>query len=96
MKYFILFNPLAGGGCCKSRLDGLSIDTVEEKVFYDVVEKGYENLPSMLDIDDKIVICGGDGTVNRFINGIARCGGSRCGCSRYQERYPLFCGGKRQ
>lgn len=72
MKYYILFNPLAGSGSCKSRLDSLKIVDNGEKVFYDVTgEGGYQKLLSDLEKDDKIVICGGDGTINRFINGIA-------------------------
>lgn len=72
MKYYILFNPLAGSGSCESRLDSLKIEENGKKVFYDVTSAGgYEKLLSDLEQDDKIVICGGDGTVNRFINGIS-------------------------
>ena len=71
MKYYILFNPLAGMGSSSGRLDSLKIEENGEKVFYDITnDGGYEKLLSDLGTDDKIVICGGDGTVNRFINGI--------------------------
>lgn len=70
MKYYILFNPLAGAGTMCAKLDTLKISG--EQVFYDVTtDGGYKKLLSELENDDKIVICGGDGTLNRFINGIA-------------------------
>ena len=71
MKYYILFNPLAGVGSRQNRLDFLKIEEENEKVFYDVTsDGGYEKLLADLEDGDKIVICGGDGTINRFINGI--------------------------
>lgn len=69
MKYYILFNPLAGSGSCKSKMDALTIDG-SDCVYYDVTDGGYGELLKELDTDDKIVICGGDGTINRFLSGI--------------------------
>lgn len=71
MKNYILFNPLAGNGSCKQKTDALIVDENGEKVYYDItVADSYQTLFSKLDKDDKIIVCGGDGTLNRFINGI--------------------------
>ena len=55
MKYYILFNPLAGSGSCKSKMDALTIDG-SDCVYYDVTDGGYGELLKELDTDDKIVI----------------------------------------
>ena len=71
MKNYILFNPLAGNGSCKQKIETLVIDKSGDNVYYDVTSDGsYEKLLSRLEKEDKIIICGGDGTLNRFINGI--------------------------
>lgn len=71
MKYYILFNPLAGSGNSQNQLDSLRIEEGGQKVIYDVTsDEGCEKLLSNLEENDKIVICGGDGTLNRFVNGI--------------------------
>jgi len=72
MKNYILFNPLAGNGSCKRKTDALIIDKEAENIYYDITAEGaYENLFSQLHKDDKIIICGGDGTLNRFVNEIS-------------------------
>ncbi len=70
MKYYILYNPLAGCGSCKEKLDALELESGGEKVFWDLTAKSYDELFALLKAEDKLVICGGDGTVNRFLNGI--------------------------
>jgi len=71
MKYYILFNPLSGNGSCENRMETLFVDKDCEKVYCDTTGKeGYVNLLSGLDIEDKIILCGGDGTLNRFINDV--------------------------
>ncbi len=69
MKYHILYNPLAGYGshdeklsALKSHLDG------EINEHYMTEIKDWDSFISSLDADDKIVISGGDGTLNKFIN----------------------------
>ena len=70
MKYYILYNPLAGHGATNEKLSTL------EKYFPDgeLVEcnvtdvGGYTELLSGIDPEDKIVVSGGDGTLNNFIN----------------------------
>ncbi len=69
MKHYILYNPLAGHGSQREKLDKLESFISGEFVECDLT-KGYDNLWDSLDPEDKIVISGGDGTLNRFINEI--------------------------
>ena len=70
--YYILFNPKASGnkGTQKAKeLEGILKDA--ELVFRSVLEiDNYKNFIASLTEDDKIVVVGGDGTLNRFINDI--------------------------
>ncbi len=65
-KYHVLFNALAGRGddsykSLSEKLDG--------KIFYhNVLEVDYNQLIPSLGEDDVIIICGGDGSINKFIN----------------------------
>ena len=71
MKYYILYNPLAGSGTCEQKIEKIRLCKDCETVCYDVTaENAYADLAAILEKDDKIVICGGDGTLNRFVNGI--------------------------
>lgn len=70
MKYYFLFNPLAG----KGKAQGLfsSQDASDEEVICaDMTEiEDYKEFFSGVGDDDIIIVCGGDGTLNRFINNI--------------------------
>ena len=69
MKYYILYNPLAGHGDLDEKLAALKHDLNGECVECDVT-KGYDGIIASLGADDKIVISGGDGTINKFINAV--------------------------
>lgn len=72
MKYHILFNPISGNESCEKQMESLAIDKSAETVYYNVLDgDGYKNLFSNISAKDKIIICGGDGTLNRFVNKIA-------------------------
>ena len=68
-KKYVLYNPHACSGrgedhakALKKRLDG-------EIVFTDITSIGtYEEFFSKMSEDDTLILCGGDGTLNRFIN----------------------------
>ena len=70
--YHILYNPYASGGKGEEKAKKLS-DLLDRNYvsYYDMTKiedlQGYIN---SLDKDEKIVICGGDGTLNRFINSV--------------------------
>lgn len=69
MKYHFLFNPLAGKG--KAENYALGLDTAEPSstVCQDLTKiDNFADFLATLDSDDKIIICGGDGTLNGFIN----------------------------
>ena len=71
MKYYILFNPLSGNESCEKQMESLAIDTTAKTVYYNILENdGYKNLFLNVSPQDRIIICGGDGTLNRFVNEI--------------------------
>lgn len=65
-KYYVLYNPLAGNGTCEEHTKNL---THENAVMCDMTKiRNYVDFLSGLEDDDQLVICGGDGTLNRFVN----------------------------
>lgn len=71
MKNYIFFNPLSGDGSCEAKIKAAMSDKAGQKVYFDVTAQN--NLKAVLaDIasEDKIIICGGDGTLNRFVNSL--------------------------
>lgn len=68
--YQVLYNPLSGNGNGKeSAMKIKSLVGNEEVTFVDVTALGsYSDFMASLGPDDKPVITGGDGTINRFIN----------------------------
>ena len=71
MKYYFLFNPLAGKG--RAEQFALEIDSENPNATkcYDMTKiDSFPDFFSKLESEDKLVICGGDGTLNGFINKI--------------------------
>lgn len=66
-KAYVFYNPLAGSGSCGDNVRGLESLISDETVFCDMTE-GYDRVISELLDDDYIIVCGGDGTLNRFVN----------------------------
>ncbi len=69
MKSHILYNPLAGHGISTDYLNTLKNTVDGEAVLEDLTS--IESLSSHLmgiPEEDKIIICGGDGTLNQFVN----------------------------
>ncbi len=71
MKYHVLYNPLAGNDTCEEKTkkfaDALQGGEIE---FYDVTKTDYKKLLPTLAAGDKLVISGGDGTLNKFVNSV--------------------------
>ncbi|MBQ0110646.1 MAG: diacylglycerol kinase family protein [Oscillospiraceae bacterium] len=67
-KYVALYNPYAlsnsGADCAKKLLEFYDEQQIE---FVDITAVKYDDLFSALS-DSTLIICGGDGTLNRFIN----------------------------
>ena len=71
MIHYILYNPLAGHGDCKAKLEKLKSFLSGKCVDCDVTKiQNFDDFISGLEPDDDIVISGGDGTVNRFVNAV--------------------------
>ena len=68
MKY-VLYNPLSGDGNGKEIASKLDVLYGEDMTLVDVTEISDLSAYSLaLGEDDTIVICGGDGTINKFVN----------------------------
>ena len=68
-KAYILYNPLAGGGKIKNDLDVFEIVIPDEVCYIDLTElEALGRVLQALEEDDYLILCGGDGTLNRFAN----------------------------
>lgn len=72
-NYTILYNPHAGNGRGKENAQELrQILPGDKLAFYDMTQiPAYQEFFSDLPQDTQVVICGGDGTLNRFLNDTA-------------------------
>lgn len=69
MKYHILHNPYAGHGTHEEKLAHLNDLYGENTTIINITEiESYQAFADTLEADDVIILCGGDGTINRFIN----------------------------
>lgn len=68
MKY-VLFNPYSGNGRSKEKAEELKAGSNEEMTVIDMTEIcSYADFFETVTEADSVVLCGGDGTLNRFIN----------------------------
>lgn len=66
---YALFNPLAGNQTCEEQSKKLcGIYGNDELKFQSMADVKYAEFFSSLGGGDKVIICGGDGTLNRFVN----------------------------
>ncbi len=69
MTFYVLYNRLSGNGTGEAR--AREVEKFFKKmtpVFVDITTLDYLKFFSELDSDDKVILCGGDGTLNRFVN----------------------------
>lgn len=66
--HYILYNPLAGNGATSDRTKALA-ERYSDTVLVDMTKvENYSELLSKITASDTLIIAGGDGTLNRFIN----------------------------
>lgn len=72
MKTYVLFNPLSGRPVTfAAAMERIRAEVGEDAVYRDVREiEDYGALLASLAPEDRILLCGGDGTINRFVNAI--------------------------
>jgi len=67
----VLYNPKAGNGTCEEEARVLEI-LYENTVYFDMTQiENYADFFETLNPTDEVILCGGDGTLNRFINDTA-------------------------
>lgn len=67
---YIIYNPNAGNGKCKADVDKLH-DMYPDAEFCDMTKiTSYKEFLETVGSNDDLIICGGDGTLNRFVNDI--------------------------
>ena len=68
-KGYVIYNPLAGNGKAKEDAQLLQMVLDEELEYYDMTRiTNYGAFISGMEREDYLVIVGGDGTLNRFVN----------------------------
>ena len=68
-KGYVIYNPLAGNGNTEEDAKLLQMVLDEDMEYYDMTRiTNYKVFLSNLSTDDYLVIVGGDGTLNRFVN----------------------------
>lgn len=68
-KIYAFYNPLAGNGSCKEDVNLLELLYDDEIIYCDMTQsETYETQLFALRPEDLLILCGGDGTVNRFLN----------------------------
>lgn len=68
-KYIVLYNPYSGNGTGETNAHKLDAVCPDDKLEYvDMTKVDYANLFASMDNMDSLIICGGDGTLNRFVN----------------------------
>ena len=78
MKRYVLYNPKAGDFSSEERARSCLGDFAGETEFQDVtLIADYAEFFKELTTEDKIILCGGDGTLNRFAN---HCAGLQYPC----------------
>ena len=71
-KIYIVYNPISCSGAGKEHAEkAAGFYKNEEVIFKNICETNYNDIFAEASPEDKLVICGGDGTLNHFINDTA-------------------------
>ena len=71
-KGYVLYNPQAGDGRCKEDVKLLELVLPDKLQFFDMTRiTNYAVFIGGMETEDYLVIAGGDGTLNRFVNDTA-------------------------
>lgn len=66
---YALYNPFAGNQTCEEQSKKLrEFYSPDELEFRSMADINYSEFFPSLNANDKVIICGGDGTLNRFVN----------------------------
>ena len=70
---YILYNPHSGNGTGKEKAEALAASYGKDAVLTDVTEAcaDYAGFFAPMAKEDQVIVCGGDGTLNRFVNDTA-------------------------
>lgn len=69
MKYYVLYNPLAGNSNNEATVKKLVASLGNNTTVQAITEiTDYPAFLSDITAEDSIILCGGDGTINRFVN----------------------------
>ena len=69
MSTYLFYNPLAGNGHCLEDVQLLEVLIDDDVVFVDMTKPdGWDTIFFSMEPYDELILCGGDGTLNRFVN----------------------------
>lgn len=69
MTDHIIYNPLSGNGSAQENAEMLCALSKNETALHDITEiNEYSEFFASVNESDRIIICGGDGTLNRYVN----------------------------
>lgn len=71
-KSYVLYNPLAGNKTCENTISKIHEHIEGEMEFVDFcsISGDMERFFNELEEEDKVILCGGDGTLNYFVNAV--------------------------
>lgn len=69
MSAYLFYNPLAGNGHCLEDIQMLEVLIDDDVVFVDMTKpEAWNTILFSMEPYDELILCGGDGTLNRFVN----------------------------
>ncbi len=67
---YVIYNPLAGDGNCKSEAEEFTV-AYDDVMLFDITKiQNYGVFFGNMESDAEVILCGGDGTLNRFVNDV--------------------------